>query len=92
MTVLKECYDMVKRATIDEMCTQIYELFTYDPQKTLSSKEEERLLDISHAYGLLLYHYRKQYPNFEHIKRKCKQLQVSNDESAIISIYIVVCV
>ena len=76
------CSESFKKATVEEVYSQIYELFTYDPQKTMSSKEEERLLDISHAYGLLLYHYRKQYPNFEHIKRKCKKSQVSNDESA----------
>lgn len=44
-----------------EVCTQIYELFTYDPKKSLSPEEEERLTDISHAYGLLLYHYKKQH-------------------------------
>ena len=74
--------ESLKNTTVKELCSQIYELFTYDPQKTLSSKEEERLRDISHAYGLLLYHYRKQYPNFEPIKRKCKQSQVSDAESA----------
>ena len=74
--------ELFQKATVEKVYSQIYELFTYDPQKTMSSKEEERLLDISHAYGLLLYHYRKQYPNFEPIKRKCKQLQVSDDESA----------
>lgn len=44
-----------------EVCTQIYELFTYDPNKILSPEEEERLTDISHACGLLLYHYKKQH-------------------------------
>ena len=51
---------------INPVCEQIYELFTYYPNK-LSSSEEERLKDISHAYGLLLYHYRKQDLNFEKV-------------------------
>ena len=48
------------------MRDQLYELFTFDPQITLSP----RLRDISHAYGLLLFHYRKQDPNFEKIKAR----------------------
>ena len=51
---------------MNAVCEQIYELFTYYPDK-LSSSEEERLKDISHAYGLLLYHYRKQDLNFEKV-------------------------
>ena len=50
---------------MNAVCEQIYELFTYYPNK-LSSSEEERLKKISHAYGLLLYHYRK-YLNFEKV-------------------------
>ena len=63
------CYmkEISKDESEDSKLTLICELFTYDPQKTLSPKKEERLVKISHAYGLLLYHYKKN-KKFEMIK------------------------
>ena len=65
------------------MCDQIYELFTYDPNKTLSPEEEERLTDISHAYGLLLYHSKKK-ENYDSKCIKILEAKVSYVESTVL--------
>lgn len=52
--------------TLNEICSQIYELFIYNPK--ILPEEVERLRDISDAYSLLLYHYKKRYQNFDNIK------------------------
>ena len=72
-------YDNIKRSTVHEVCTQIDELFTYDPNKTLTPNEEERLRDISHAYGLLLYHYKNQNENSIYIEKTANE-EVSDNE------------
>ena len=46
----------------------IYELFQHYPVEALTPKIEESLTVISHAYGLLLYHYRKRDQYFENIE------------------------
>lgn len=38
----------------------------YNPK--ILPEEEERLTDICDAYGLLLYHYKRRYQNFDTIK------------------------
>ena len=66
------------KVTVNEVCIQIYELFYYDPNKTLLPEDEARLTDISHAYGILLYHYRKQHQNFETEITECVSVDVSD--------------
>ena len=61
------------------VCDQ-YELFTYDPNK-FSLEEEERLTDISHAYGLLLSH-SKEKANYDH--NKIPQAKVCYVDSTIL--------
>ena len=48
----------------------------YNPSKTLLLEEKERLRDISHAYGLLLFHYKRGDQNL----KNRKILEVSNAE------------
>ena len=52
----------------DHVQKLIFELFNYYPEETLTPEREETLTVISHAYGLLLYHYRKRDQYFENIE------------------------
>ena len=52
------------------------DLFSCNPTKPLSEQEKERLRDISEAFGLLLYHYKKSSNLAECIKEQPVSFQL----------------
>lgn len=51
-------YASVRDTIISGAQVLLMELFTYKPEVLTSQQERERMIDISRAFGLLLYHFK----------------------------------